>query len=63
MERLRAFVAGDMILAEEAIAEAADGIERLRAENARLREALEEQVQSPSSSAAREALTGREDVP
>ena len=30
VERLRAFVAGDMILAEEAIAEAADEIERLR---------------------------------
>ena len=31
VERLRAFVAGEMILAEEAIAEAADEIERLRA--------------------------------
>ncbi len=32
VERLRAFVAGDALLAEEAIAEAADEIERLRAE-------------------------------
>jgi len=31
VERLRAFVAGEMILAEEAIADAADEIERLRA--------------------------------
>jgi hypothetical protein len=35
VERLRAFVAGDMILAEEAIAEAADEIERLRADSAK----------------------------
>ena len=32
VERLRAFVAGEAMLAEEAIAEAADEIERLRAD-------------------------------
>jgi hypothetical protein len=41
-QRLRAFVAGDAMLAEEAIAEAADEIERLMAEQGGIAMAAEQ---------------------